>query len=513
MTEATTLVPEKSFEYKGITLAVMLATIMQALDSTIANVALPHMQGSLGATQDQMTWVLTSYIVAAAITIPLVGWLAGYVGRKSVFLVSIVGFTLSSILCGMAENLVEMVIFRLLQGVFGAALVPLSQSILFDINKRENYGKAMALWGMGVTLGPIIGPALGGCLTENYNWRWVFYINVPIGIVAFAGIYFLLPESPTKKHRFDFFGFISLSLGVGALQMMLDRGELKNWFDSPEIILEAMLAGLGFYLFIMHTLTFKHPFLNPALFKDRNFVTGNILIFVVGIVLFATLALIPPMLQNQLNYPVVTAGLVIAPRGVGVMIAMFFVGKLIGRIDTRVIMGAGLLITAYSLHKMTSYSLLSDSWAIVSAGMIQGLGIGFSYVPLSIVAFSTLPVALRNEGTAFFNLMRNLGSSIGISIVTTLLMRNTQTVHAILGENLMPYNMTANMAYAAHHIDISNTTDLAALNAALTDQAMMVAYIDDYQFIMFITLAVVPLLFLMRAPKKEKSPDEPIVME
>jgi DHA2 family multidrug resistance protein len=511
MNEAT-LVPEKSFSHLGITLSVMLATIMQALDSTIANVALPHMQGSLAATQDQMAWVLTSYIVAAAITIPLIGWLAGYVGRKRIFLVSILGFTMASILCGMAQTLPEMVIFRLLQGICGAALVPLSQAILFDINTRENYGKAMAMWGIGVTVGPILGPMLGGWLTENYDWRWVFYINVPIGILAFTGIYMLLPESPTQKSRFDFFGFIALSVGIGALQMMLDRGELKDWFNSPEIILEAMAAGLGFYLFIVHTLTFKQPFLNPELFKDRNFVTANILIFVIGIVLFATLALIPPMLQNQLNYPVITAGLVIAPRGVGTMIAMYLVGKLMGRVDSRIIMGTGLLVTAYSLYQMTNYSLLTDTWGIVSAGIVQGFGIGLAYVPLSVAAFSTLSSTLRNEGTAFFNLARNLGSSIGISVVTALLTRNTQIVHASLGENLVPYNIAANNAYAANHIDPTTTTGLVALNNMLTDQATMIAYIDDYQLMMLVTLAVVPLLFLLRPPKTPSSTD-PVLMD
>jgi DHA2 family multidrug resistance protein len=479
----------------------MLATIMQSLDSTIANIALPHMQGSLSGTQDQMAWVLTSYIVAAAITIPLTGWLAGYAGRKLVFLVSIAGFTVASILCGLAESLPEMVIFRLLQGICGAALVPLSQAILFDINSRENYGKAMALWGVGVTMGPILGPALGGWLTDNYNWRWVFYINVPIGIVAFLGLYFFLPESKTQKSRFDFFGFITLSVGVGALQMMLDRGELKDWFGSSEIILEALLSGLGFYLFIIHVLTFKQPFINPGLFKDRNFVIGNILIFVIGIMLFASLALIPSMLQGQFNYPVFTAGLLTAPRGAGTMAAMFIAGRLLGRVDSRMIMGAGLLITAFSLKQMTAYSLLTDSRIIISAGLIQGFGIGLSYVPLSTVAFSALPAHMRNEGTAFFNLIRNLGSSIGISIVETLLTRNTQINHAMLGERLVPYNMAAQSAYAGNHIDPTTITGLAHLNHLLTQQATMIAYIDDYQLMMIMTLCVIPLLLLLRPPK------------
>jgi DHA2 family multidrug resistance protein len=513
MVTVKTLVPEKSIDHKIITVSVMLATIMQALDSTIANVALPHMQGSLAATQDQMAWVLTSYIVAAAIAIPLMGWLAGFAGRKPVFLVSIAGFTLASILCGIAETLPEMVVFRLLQGICGAALVPLSQAILFDINSEHNFGKAMAIWGVGVTIGPILGPALGGWLTENYNWRWVFYINVPIGILAFAGLYFFLPETPTKKSRFDLLGFLALSLGVGALQMMLDRGELKDWFSSAEVITEGLLSLLGFYLFIVHTLTFKNPFLNSDLFKDRNFMIGNILIFVIGIVLFATLALIPPMLQNLLHYPVVEAGLVTAPRGAGTMLAMMMVGPMIGRIDSRYIMAVGLLVTALSLQQMTTYSLLTDSWAIISAGVIQGFGIGLAYVPLSTVAFSTLPITLRNEGTALFSLMRNLGSSIGISIVVALLTRNTQIVHSELSEHIMSYNAAANSAYLGNHIDISTTAGMAMLNNMITNQAMMIAYIDDYKLMMIMTVCVIPLLFLLRKPKKLPATDHPIVLD
>ncbi|KTD67631.1 multidrug efflux system protein [Legionella santicrucis] len=498
---STTTLSRESIPYKAITFSVMLATIMQSLDSTIANVALPHMQGSLATTQDQMSWVLTSYIVAAAIAIPLTGWLAGYLGRKLVFLTSIAGFTFSSILCGIAGSLPEMVIFRLMQGVFGAALVPLSQSILFDINSKENFGKAMALWGVGVTLGPILGPALGGWLTENYNWRWVFYINVPIGILSFIGLYFFLSETKAQKSRFDFMGFITLSIGVSALQLMLDRGELKDWFSSPEIILETIISGLGFYLFLIHSITYKTPFINLEIFKDRNFVAGNVLIFVLGIVLFATLALIPPLLQNQLNYPVITAGIVTAPRGVGTMVAMILVGKIINQVDPRFLVGAGLLTTAFSLWGMTSYSLYIDSWAIIWVGVVQGFGIGLAYVALSTLTFSTLLGDLRNEGTSLFNLMRNIGSSIGISIVTSLLTSNTQINHGVLASHITPYNIAANPAYFANHIDVSTQTGLVSLNYMLTNQATMIAYIDDFKLMMLITLGVLPLLCFIKKPK------------
>jgi len=491
-----------SLKHYIITFSVMLATVMQALDSTIANVALPHIQGSLSATQDQMTWVLTSYIVASAIMIPLTGWLAGYIGRKLVFLVSIAGFIISSVLCGIAESLPEMIFFRLLQGISGAALVPLSQAVLFSINTKENYAKAMALWGVGVTMGPILGPVLGGWLTDNYNWRWVFYINVPIGLLALTGLYFFLEETEPRKSPFDFLGFFTLSVSVGALQIMLDRGELLDWFGSIEIIIEAIIAATGFYLFVVHTFTFQHPFVTPQLFKDRNFTISTVLIFVVGITLFATLALLPMMLQNQLNYPVSTAGIVTAPRGAGTMLAMLIVGRILNRIDPRYIIIAGLLIVAFSLWQMTQFSLITESGPIISAGFIQGFGIGLAYIAISTIAFSTVSSTLHNEGTSFFNLMRNLGSSIGISVVETMLIRNTQVVHASLTEHIIPYNVTANPAYIVNHIHLSDPRSIVLLNAMINNQAMMVAYIDDYYLIMLITLSVVPLVFLLRKAKK-----------
>jgi DHA2 family multidrug resistance protein len=367
----------------------------------------------------------------------------------------------------------------------------------------------MALWGVGVTMGPILGPALGGYLTEDYNWRWVFYINVPIGILAFIGLLLHLPETEKRQSRFDFFGFLTLSIAIGFLQILLDRGQLKDWFSSIEIITETIISGLGFYLFMVHSLTCKKPFLNPELFKDRNFIISTILMFVIGIALFATLALIPTMLQNQLNFPVITIGLLTAPRGVGTLLAMLFVGRLVGHIDSRFLIITGLLIVAFSLLQMTTYSLQTDTGAIVIPGIIQGFGIGLAYIPLGAVAFTNLGSSLRDEGTSFFNLMRNLGASIGISVVETLLSRNTQRIHATLGANITPYNIEANAAYSAGHFNIHTQTGLKLLNKMVTDQSMMIGYIDDYKFIMIVTLAVIPLVFLLRKPKdipKNNSP-------
>jgi DHA2 family multidrug resistance protein len=481
-----------------ITVSIMLATIMQALDTTIANVALPHMQGSLSASQDQITWVLTSYIVAAAIMTPLTGWLSGRFGRKRVFLISVLGFTVASALCGMADSLAQIVLFRLMQGICGAALVPLSQAVLLDINPPERHGEAMAIWGVGIMIGPILGPTLGGWLTDNYNWRWVFYINLPVGVVAFLGILAFIAES---KHDdpppFDFFGFAVLSLGVAALQMMLDRGELKDWFGSTEIWIEAVTGALGFYLFIVHTATAKHPFLNPALLKDRNFVAATLFMFVVGTILYATLALLPPMLQNLMQYPVVTTGLVTAPRGIGTMIAMMLVGRLIRKVDTRLILAFGFVMTAFSLWQMTHFSLLMDMDPVIVSGFAQGFGLGFVFVPLSTAAFATLAPRIRTEGTAIFSLVRNIGGSVGISIVQSMLTENTQTVHATLAEHVTAYNPLLKPPYFMGGLG-GSTSGLAALNHQITTQASMIAYIDDFKFMMIITLLAMPLLLLLR---------------
>jgi DHA2 family multidrug resistance protein len=498
--------------HKLLTVSVMAATIMQALDSTIANVALPKMQGTLSATQDQMSWVLTSYIIAAAIMIPLTGWMAGRFGRKKVFLISIVGFTIASALCGIATSLPEIVMFRLFQGMSGAALVPLSQAVLFDINKPQNFGKAMAVWGIGVTMGPILGPALGGWLTEDYSWRWVFFINVPIGILAFLGLSATIPETKKLINRFDFFGFIALSCGLGGLQMMLDRGELKDWFGSTEIIIEGLIALVGFYLFLVHTLTHDKPFISPALFKDRNFATSCIFIFLVGVVLFATLALLPPMLQNQLGYPVITTGLVTAPRGAGTMAAMMLVGRLSGKVDARLIMCVGLSLTTLSLWDMTHFDLLMGMRPVIVSGVLQGFGIGLSYVPLSTLAFGTLPAHLRNEGTAFFNLLRNIGSAIGISVVQTMLTQKTQTMHAYMTEHITTDTLN-NPAYASSHIDVTSRSGLAALDNMITQQATMIAYLNDFKLMMIITLAVIPLLLLLKRPTHKPDPQHAAVME
>ncbi|HEX6442039.1 MAG TPA: DHA2 family efflux MFS transporter permease subunit [Stellaceae bacterium] len=498
----------------AITASIMLATFMQGVDTTIANVALPHMQGSLSAAQDQIAWVVTSYIVAAAIMTPLTGWLAGRFGIKWVFLISVAGFTVASALCGAATSLAQLVIYRLLQGVCGAALVPLSQAVLFQINPPERHAKAMAIWGMGVILGPIIGPALGGWLTDNYNWRWVFYINLPFGVLAALGIFLFIRES-RHGHRepFDFFGFASLSLAIGALQMLLDRGELKDWFGSTEIWVEAALAALGLYLFVVHTWTATdRSFLNRGLLKDANCVIGTLLMFLIGIPLYGTMTLLPTMLQQMLNYPVVTTGLVTAPRGIGTMLAMIAVARFVGKIDTRLIILTGLALTAISLWQMTGFSMQMGMGPIIVSGLLQGFGLGFVFTPLSTVTFSTLPRNILTQGTAIFSLMRNVGGSIGISIVEALLTENTQTVHSRLVEHLRPDNPLTRMMPAPY--SLTAPSGIAALNAEATKQAAMVAYIDDFKLMMLIVILASPLLLLLKKPPpRAPAGAEPVAAE
>ena len=417
-----------------IVLCTVGATLMQALDQTIANVALPYMQGSLSATYEEITWVLTSYITAAAIMTAPVGWLAARFGRKYLFIVCLVGFTAASMLCGAARTLDQMVVFRVLQGIFGAALVPLSQSTMMDIYPIEKRGQAMAIWGVGVMIGPILGPTLGGYLTELYNWRFVFYINLPFGILATAGLAIFMPRShPNFNMRFDWTGFAVLSLGIGGIQMMLDRGQHQDWFSSPEVIAECVLGLLGIYLFAVHMATSPKPFIPPAMFKDRNFATGALVMFAAGTVLVSSSSLMAPWLQNLANYPVETAGLVMGPRGLGTMAAMLTGGRLTARLDPRKLMAFGISMLIWSIWEMTAWTPDVAQWRIVATIVIQGAGLGFLFIPLQVLAFATLPQQYRTDGASLFSLFRNIGAAIGVSITSSTLAHNTQVLHAEIG--------------------------------------------------------------------------------
>jgi MFS transporter, DHA2 family, multidrug resistance protein len=498
----------------AVTLCVILAVIMQALDTTIANVALPYMQGSVSASADQINWVLTSYIVAAAIMTPPSGFLANRFGRKRVLMTAVVGFVIASVLCGIAQSLVQIVAFRLLQGFFGAALVPLGQSVLLDIYTVEERGSAMAVFGVSVMVGPVLGPVIGGWLTDHYSWRWVFYINVPLGVLAFAGISVFLRETKTSAAaKLDWLGFGSLSLAIAAMQVFLDRGAQLDWFSSFEILIEAVVCASALYIFLVHTFTAKNSFVNPRLFLDRNFSVGVLFIFIVGITYLASLALLTPYLQTLMGYPVVTAGIVMGPRGLGTMLCMFLVGRLIGRIDIRLLLITGLLLTAWAMYDMTGWNPNVSQWTIAVTGFIQGAGLGFLFVPLTTVTFATLAPEQRAEGTGLYNLSRNVGSSVGISVVSYLLTRNNQINHATIASHVTAFNHVFDNSIVRHALSPWTASGRAALDQVIQRQASIISYIDDFKLMMILSLAAIPLVLLLRHAPASAENDHAMVME
>jgi DHA2 family multidrug resistance protein len=481
-----------------VTICAMSATIMQALDTTIANVALPHMQGSLSASLDQINWVLTSYIVAAAIMTAPIGWTADRFGRKRLFVICVAGFTLASALCGFAQNIEQMVLFRLLQGAFGAALVPLSQSVMLDSYEPHERGSAMAIWGVGVMLGPIMGPTLGAWLTDNYNWRWVFFINLPIGVLTVIGLLAFMQETAVNNsRRFDWFGFLALAVGIGALQVMLDRGEQAGWFESWEIVAEAVLSGVGFYFFFAHSYTTAAPFVRFEMFRDRNFVAGCLFMAVMGVVLFATMALVTPYMQNIVGYPILTAGFLLAGRGGGTLVAMMIIGRLLKLFEARYLVLAGLTLTALTLNQMAGFTDQTSARGIVIASILQGFGLGLVFVPLNTVAFTTLPAKLRTEGTAILTLVRNIGSSVGISMVIARLTEGTIQAHARLVEFVTPFNNALIAGATPTALDAATDRGRAMLDALVSQQAAVISYGEDFKFLMFLVLAAIPLVLVI----------------
>src|SRR5215813_11781195 len=438
-----------------VTICAMTATIMQALDTTIANVALPYMQGTLSASQDQINWVLTSYIVAAAIMTAPVGWIANRFGRKRIFILCSGGFTIASVLCGLAQDINQMVLFRLLQGVFGAALVPLSQAVMLDSYTLQERAKAMSIWGMGVMMGPIMGPSLGAWLTETYSWHWVFFVNLPFGFITVLGLMIFMDETKRDLNlRFDWFGFTALAVAIGSLQLALDRGEQLGWLESNEIIIEFIVSGIGFYYFFAHSLTTSRPFIQFALFKDRNFLTGCVFMGVMGLVLYSTMALSSPYLQNVIGYPIITAGVLLASRGCGTFVAMMLVGRMMRYIEARTLIVAGLGITALSLFYMTAWTDQTGVPEIITISVIQGFGFGLVFVPLSTVAFLTLQGQVRTEVYSILILRRSLVSSVGISIVIAQLTEGSRRVYAVLNEHITPFNHALQMPNVSGMINL-----------------------------------------------------------
>ncbi|MBR0793925.1 multidrug efflux MFS transporter [Bradyrhizobium jicamae] len=485
-----------------VTICAMTATIMQALDTTIANVALPYMQGSLSASQDQINWVLTSYIVAAAIMTAPVGWIANRYGRKRIFIICSAGFTIASVLCGLAQDINQMVLFRLLQGVFGAALVPLSQAVMLDSYALHERAKAMSIWGMGVMMGPIMGPSLGAWLTETYSWHWVFFVNLPFGAFTVLGLAVFMDE--TKQNldlKFDWFGFSALALAIGSLQLALDRGEQLGWLESNEIMIEFIVAGIGFYFFLAHSLTTERPFIQFALFRDKNFLGGCVFMTVMGLVLYSTMALSSPYLQNVIGYPIITAGLLLASRGFGTFVAMMLVGRLMRYIEARTLIISGLSLTAASLFRMTGWTDMTQAPEIIVVSIFQGFGFGLVFVPLSTVSFMTLPGQLRTDGTSMLTLLRNVASSAGISIVIAQLTEGGRRIYAKLSEQINPFNHALQMPDVASMMNLNTDAGRAMADKMVAAQSQIIAFSHDYMLVMLFILVSIPLAIMIGSTK------------
>lgn len=481
----------------------MTATLMQVLDTTIANVAMPHMEGSLGATPDQVSWVLTSYIVAAAIATPVTGWIATRFGRTRYYVTVVIAFTAASALCGLATTLPQIVFFRILQGASGAAIAPLSQAILLDTFPRSQMAKAIGLWSMGITIGPILGPFVGGYLTDEYSWRWCFYINVPIGIASAIGAFTFFPETVRlPNRRLDWFGLSFLSLGVACLQLFLDRGEQKGWLQSWEILIEIALTAFSFYMFAVHSATTRKPFFDPRLIRDRTFLIASTMLVVIFIAAYGSLALTPQLLETEFNFPVMTSGLVMAPRGMASLIAILIVSRMSHRVDPRIFVIFGLTVVALSMFMTSSWSRSVSMSNIIIVGMLQGGGNGFINMPLSLLAFTTLPNELRTEASGLFNLMRNIGAAIGISITASQLAELTQINHEHLSEYMTPFRHLPVPAGA------SGTTAMEILNLSITQQAGMIAYINIFWMLSVLCFAIIPLVFFLRPPRELPTSNE-----
>ncbi|MEP7005010.1 MAG: DHA2 family efflux MFS transporter permease subunit [Sphingomonas bacterium] len=483
-----------------LTIGVLGAMVMQILDTTIANVALPYMRTSLGASPDTVTWILTSYIVATAVALPATGWLSEKLGSRNLFLLAVGGFILASMLCGVATSLVEMVLFRVFQGLCAAFIGPLSQTAMLDINPPSQQAKAMSVWGMGIMVGPIMGPVIGGLLTDSLNWRWCFYVNVPVGALTFAIMWFLLPSRPKARKQFDYWGYAFLAMAVTAFQLMLDRGQGQDWFDSWEVVGEGLAAIAFGWMAVVHLATARKPLFDRHMFRDRNLMAGMFFMVVVGVTTMAPMALLPTMLQQLFGYPVIDTGLMMAPRGVGVLITMWLIGRLMGKIDTRLVIVTGLIIYAVSLRQMAGYSLEMDFWPVVSAGFLQGIAIGLVFMPLNSLAFSTIDARYRTDGSSLLNLTRSIGQSAGISLSTMLLARNIQISHADLAANITEKTFPGFDLGFLGRFGVAADSTFAALDAAINRQAAMIAYIDDFYLMAWISVGVLPLLLLFRPP-------------
>lgn len=481
-----------------LTIAVMASTIMQVLDTTIVNVALPQMQGQLGAAPDQISWVLTSYLVASAVMMPLTGFFSDLFGRRRHLLISIAGFVVTSMLCGMARNLEQIVIFRLLQGVFGAALVPLAQAVMVDSHTPEERPRAMSIWGMGVMVGPIIGPSLGGWLTEVLSWRWTFYINLPVGLLSLA-LCRHVPDTVPRQRAMDWPGFVFLGLAIAGLQYFLDRGNSADWFNDTGICISAAVSLFGLLAFLFHlSRGTSHPLFSTGIFRDRNFVTSSIVITALGFGMYGAMVIQPTMLEGLMGYPTAAAGLVMAPRGVASMISMQLVGRVMNYFDARLIILFGMGLSALGNYECTHFSLDVNAWQIIFPSILQGLGLGFMMVPLSTMAMATLEKHLVSDASGLYSLLRTLGSSMGIAAISTLYSRASQANWQSLGGAINPFNSALQNYVAQSLLHLQ----MPALPEILYRQASMVAVVQAFWWITASFVFMLPLLLLLKPLQK-----------
>jgi DHA2 family multidrug resistance protein len=492
----------------------MAATVMQVLDITIVNVALPHMQGELSATPDQISWVLTSYMVSSGIFMPLTGYFTHRFGQKKFLAVSIAGFIVASVLCGLSTNLSEIVVFRLLQGISGAALVPLSQSIMVATFPLEERGKAMAIWGMGVMVGPILGPTLGGWLTEFISWRWTFLINLPVGLVSLLLVLRFIPDSERSERSMDWFGLALMAMGIAGLQYVLDRGAQDDWFHSPSIQFVAYLSVIGFIGFFFHTRSHEgHTLFSREIFLDRNFVTASLLMGFLGLGLFGSMLLQPLMLEGLMGYPTLTTGLTLAPRGLASMASMLLVGRLINRVDPRWLITAGIMLFTLGSYQTTQYSLVMGIGWVIFPMILQGVGLGMVFIPLSTLAFSTLPKQFAAEAAGMYSLLRTIGSGIGVSVVATVLTSHAQMAWHNVGAQLQPFNPA--LAAYLHNLGLNEHAPQAAgiLASELSRQSQMLGFLDAYIFVTVAFVAMTPLVFIMKNIHASRSQPEMVPAE
>jgi DHA2 family multidrug resistance protein len=512
-TAAISIPQERQINPWIIAVAVMLGTFMEVLDTTVVNVSLPHIAGNLSASVDEATWVLTSYLVSNAIILPMTGWLSNQFGRKRILMTSIAGFTISSVACGMAPSLPLLIIFRVIQGATGGGLQPLSQAIMLEAFPSDQRGKAMAFWGLGIVVAPMLGPVMGGWITENYSWRWVFYINLPVGILALimSQLFIFDPKYISRRSsRIDYWGIGFLALGIGSLQILLDKGQEEDWFGSHFIIILAVLAVVGLLLFVLNELFENQPIVNLRVFKNRSYATGVLMMTVLGFVLYGATVLIPIYLQQLLGYNALDAGWAMLPRGLGSFIAMPFVGILLSKVEARKLLAAGLAVAAYSLWALSHVNLNAGYWDVFWPQFIQGLSMGFVFVPLTTVTHDTIAKEQMGNATSLFNLMRNIGASIGIAMVTTIVARQTQVNINILGRGVTTSNpalqQTTNAAKAwfmSRGMDPTTASEQAmgAVWGMVQQQASMVSFIHAFRFLAIMFLIMLPLILIMRPPK------------